>query len=154
MQGCIVWCLTMRESELDWLGGVSEVPQGQAAVWVTAHELLPFMMPACWMDGLHQEDRHMSRKNSEWMWCANFNLCFAQMWQIFHEIQTYQIKSIWILWQETVKAAENAITCIYILASACMCLSPLRNLLHRSRFWSQPFWPWGPTVQSSHSQTR
>lgn len=44
--------LTMREGDLEWLSGVSEIPHRQAAVWVTAHELLPFMVPADWMDGL------------------------------------------------------------------------------------------------------
>lgn len=38
--------LTMREGDLERLGGVSELPQRQAAVRVTAHELLPFVMPA------------------------------------------------------------------------------------------------------------
>lgn len=46
--------LTMWECDLDGLGSVSEVPQGQAAIWVTAHELLSFMMPAGRMDGLQQ----------------------------------------------------------------------------------------------------
>lgn len=48
--------LTMREGDLEWFGGVSEVPHCQAAVRVAAHELLPFVMPANWMDGLFQWD--------------------------------------------------------------------------------------------------
>lgn len=50
-------CLTVREGDLEWLGGVSEVPQRQAAVRVTAHELLPFVMPADRVDGLHRSHR-------------------------------------------------------------------------------------------------
>lgn len=38
--------LTMWEGDLEGLGGVSEVPHGQAAVRVAAHELLAFVMPA------------------------------------------------------------------------------------------------------------
>lgn len=42
----------MWEGDLEGLGGVSEVPHGQAAVRVAAHELLAFVMPAHWVDGL------------------------------------------------------------------------------------------------------
>lgn len=38
--------LTVWEGDLEGLGGVSEVPHGQAAVRVAAHELLAFVMPA------------------------------------------------------------------------------------------------------------
>lgn len=55
MRVCV--CLTVREGDLEWLGGVSEVPQRQAAVRVTAHELLPFVMPADRVDGLHRSHR-------------------------------------------------------------------------------------------------
>lgn len=45
--------LTVGEGDLDGLGGVSEVPHRQAAVWVAAHELFPLVVPANWMDRLH-----------------------------------------------------------------------------------------------------
>lgn len=54
--------LTVREGDLEWFGGVSEVPQRQAAVRVTAHERLPLMVPADGMDGLKPGDT----KQEEW----------------------------------------------------------------------------------------
>lgn len=52
-----LWFLTVGEGDLDGLGGVSEVPHGQAAVWVAAHELLALVVPADWMDRLFQQHR-------------------------------------------------------------------------------------------------
>lgn len=46
--------LTVGEGDLNGLGGVSEVPHGQASVWVAAHELFPLVVPTDWMDRLHQ----------------------------------------------------------------------------------------------------
>lgn len=42
----VVWALTVWEGDLEGLCGVSEVPHGQAAIRVAAHELLAFVMPA------------------------------------------------------------------------------------------------------------
>lgn len=50
----------MWEGDLEGLGGVSEVPHGQAAVRVAAHELLAFVMPAHWVDGLQA---HSAKEN-------------------------------------------------------------------------------------------
>lgn len=54
----------MGESDLDGLGGISEVPHGQAAVWVAAHKLFALVVPADWMDRLCQYCREDEGKTS------------------------------------------------------------------------------------------